>query len=359
MYFRYRLNRLAKEGVVHLLQTVFSHVVYTSFIAVAISASLCANRLHGFEAQLQEAIYSVVETHESAIVRVKAAFRQEQTGEKPSQINLRVGTGFFVSREGHILVNASRALGADRIGVEYKGRVYPAEAIGHDSLTNVSLIRLLKTPENFGIVPLALEQPLLPLGTFVVSLSCPLDFSVSPNLGIFTGVDKKLGDRIFPTAYFRTSIPIGSGQGGCPIFDRHGQLIGMTIASIPEMKGSYALPVSALARVKEDLMASGQSLRAWIGLEVKENISGSGEHNVFVAELIAGGPAKEGGLKEGDQILSICDIPIHHITDLPTAIFKTHVNQLAPVLVRRKDKELYFSIKAVPKPSLVDGEREE
>ena len=133
----------------------------------------------------------------------------------------------------------------------------------------------------------------------------------------------------------------------------------MTIASIPEMKGSYALPVSALARVKEDLMASGQSLRAWIGLEVKENISGSGEHNVFVAELIAGGPAKEGGLKEGDQILSICDIPIHHITDLPTAIFKTHVNQLAPVLVRRKDKELYFSIKAVPKPSLVDGEREE
>ena len=82
--------------------------------------------------------------------------------------------------------------------MEYKGRVYPAEAIGHDSLTNVSLIRLLKTPENFGIVPLALEQPLLPLGTFVVSLSCPLDFSVSPNLGIFTGVDKKLGDRIFP-----------------------------------------------------------------------------------------------------------------------------------------------------------------
>lgn len=357
MYLRYRLNDLAREGLFLIMQIIFRPMRVAWFCAVSVFVSFSTNGLNGLESQLQEAIYSVVQEHETAIVRVKAAFRQEQTEDKPSQINLRVGTGFFVSKEGHVLVNASRALGADRIGVEYKGQVYPAEAIGHDTLTNISLIRLLKTPEDFGIVPLALEQPVLPMGTFVISLACPLDFEVSPNLGIFTGVDKKLGDRIFPTAYYRTSIPIGSGQGGCPIFDRHGQLIGMTIASIPEMNGSYALPVSALARVKEDLMASGQSLRGWIGLEVKENISDSGQHNVFVSELIADGPAKEAGLKEGDQILTICDVPIHHITDLPTAIFKTHINQLAPIIVRRKEKELNFSIKAVSDPSLTEAKR--
>lgn len=356
MYFQYRLNNSAiKECFLSMLRAVLP-IRFVYVLALSVWVSFSTNGLHAFDAQFQEAIYSVVEKHESAIVRVKAAFRQEPTEGKPSQINLRVGTGFFVSQEGHVLVNASRALGADRIGVEYRGQVYPAEAIGHDTLTNISLIRLLKTPEDFGIVPLALEQPMLPLGSFVVSLACPLDFAVSPNLGIFTGVDKKLGDRIFPTAYYRTSLPIGSGQGGCPIFDRHGQLIGMTIASIPEMNGSYALPVSALARVKEDLLASGRSLRGWIGLEVKENISNTGEHNVFVSELIVDGPAKEGGLKEGDQILSICDVPIHHITDLPTAIFKTHINQLAPIVVRRKDKELNLSIKAVLNPSFVEAE---
>ena len=137
---------------------------------------------------LQPYIFDIIEKYESAIVRVKAAFRKEGTEGKPSKLSLRVGTGFFITQEGHILVNASRALGSNRIGVEYKGNHYPAEAIGHDPLTNISLLRLLEKPKTFGVVPVPQEHMEFPLGSFVVSLSCPLDFSVSPNIGIISSI---------------------------------------------------------------------------------------------------------------------------------------------------------------------------
>lgn len=299
---------------------------------------------------LQEDLYRIYEEYESAIVRVKAAFRQQETDDKPSQINLRIGTGFFVSREGHVLVNASRALGAYKIGIEYRGIVYPAEPVGHDPVTNISLLRLINTPEAFGVIPLSFEERDIALGTFVFSLACPLDFDVSPIFGILSGVDKKLGDSIFPTAYYRTSITIGSGQGGSPVFDVNGRLIGMTIASIPDMNGSYCLPVSALARVKEDLMVGGKSLRGWIGLEVRENISGQKEHNVYISKINESGPAELAGLKVGDNILSLCDISIKHISDLPSATFKTYINQLSPIKILRDDTIMEFTIKATEAP---------
>jgi S1-C subfamily serine protease len=307
----------------------------------------------------QEDLYRIYNEYESAIVRVKAAFRQKETEDKPSQINLRIGTGFFVSKEGHVLVNASRALGAYKIGIEHNGIVYPAEAIGHDPATNISLLRLINTPKEFGVIPLTFEEQDIPLGTFLFSLACPLDFDVSPIFGILSGVDKKLGDSIFPTAYYRTSITIGSGQGGSPVFDANGRMIGMTIASIPDMNGSYCLPVSSLARVKEDLMVGGKSLRGWIGLEVRENLSGQKEHNVYISKINKPGPAELAGLKVGDNILSLCDVRIKHILDLPSATFKTYINQLSPIKILRGDKVMEFSIKATEAPAAKEASETE
>ena len=320
------------------------------FCVLGFSFLLTPITTHASYQSLQDDIYRIFDDHKSAIVRVKAAFRQQESEDRPSQINLRIGTGFFVSKEGHVLVNASRALGAYKIGIEYENTVYPAEAIGHDPVTNISLLRLLNKPEAFDVIPLTFEKQDVALGSFVFSLGCPLDFDVSPIFGILSGVDKKLGDSIFPTAYYRTSITIGSGQGGSPVFNLNGRLIGMTIASIPDMNGSYCLPVSALARVKEDLMVSGKSLRGWIGLEVRENISDQKENNVYISKINESGPAELAGLKVGDNIISLCEVPINHISDLPTAPFKTYINQQSPIVILRDDEVMEFAIKSTERP---------
>jgi S1-C subfamily serine protease len=103
--------------------------------------------------------------------------------------------------------------------------------------------------------------------------------------------------------------------------------------------------------VKEDLMVGGKSLRGWIGLGVRENISGQKEHNVYISKINKPGPAELAGLKVGDNILSLCDVPIKHILDLPSATFKTYINQLSPIKILRGDKVMEFSIKATEAPA--------
>ena len=89
---------------------------------------------------LQQRLVEVFEQNKDAIVRVKAAFRSPDTETGKSQVMLRIGSGFFVSHEGHVLVSASRAAGADRVWIEYKDKRYAAESVGHDRLTNVSIL---------------------------------------------------------------------------------------------------------------------------------------------------------------------------------------------------------------------------
>lgn len=167
---------------------------------------------------LQQRLVDIFEQNKNAVVRVKAAYKETAKRSSDSEdhvdVMLRVGTGFFISKEGHVLVSASRAAGADRVWIEYQGRPYTAKALGHDRLTNISVLQVTELPEDFSIIPIDTSVKTPELGSLLVAISCPLDFSPSPALGMVTGYDKRLGNRIFPTGYLRTSIPVDGGQGG-------------------------------------------------------------------------------------------------------------------------------------------------
>jgi len=66
---------------------------------------------------------------------------------------------------------------------------------------------------------------------------------------------------------------------------------------------------------------------------------------MFIFPNEQGGPAKC-WIESGRSNISICGVRIEEISDLPSAIFKTRNNQLAPIKVIRGKKELDFSIKA-------------
>ena len=299
---------------------------------------------------LQERLVTVFEQNKDAIVRVKAAYRGPDTEAGKAQVVLRVGSGFFVSKEGHVMVSASRAAGADRVWVEYKGNSYATEAVGHDRLTNVSILRVVELPESFSIIPIdtSVETPML--GSIAVAISCPLDFDPSPSMGMVTGMDKKLGNRVFPTAYIRTSIDVDAGRGGCPLLDINGRFIGMTVASIPDLGGSYCLPPDALVRVRDDLLFSGHIIHSWMGFEVASKLNADNSHSVYLSKLVAGAPADEAGLLEDDRLVSIGGRAIDTVADVPTAVFFTRANQFTTVKVTRDGEELDFSIKTLPRP---------
>ncbi|MGZ0707694.1 S1C family serine protease [Coraliomargarita sp. W4R53] len=322
--------------------------IWFAALVTAFSAHFAS--ANGAEAlALQERLLEVYAQNKGAVVRVKAAYAQGEVDGK-QQIMLRVGTGFFISKEGHVLVSASRAAGASRVWIEYDGRPYATEAVGHDRLTNISVLRVLEPPEDFSIIKLDASEPLPKVGSIAVAITCPLDFGPTPVMGMFTGIEKKLGNKVFPTSYIRTSIPVDGGQGGCPILDLNGRFIGMSVASIAELNGSFSLPVDALVRVRDDLMFSGHIIHGWMGFEVATQLHDDDSNGVYLSKVIEDAPAAQAGLNEGDRLVSIAGRRIDDVFDVPGAFFFTRANQFTSVEVYRGEELLKLSVKTLPRP---------
>lgn len=302
---------------------------------------------------LQQRLIAVYEQNKGAVVRVKAAYAEPEVVDGEAKVMLRVGTGFFISKEGHILVSASRAAGADRVWIEYQGKAYATEAIGHDRLTNISVLRVLTPPDEFSIINLDTNVGHPPLGAIAVSIACPLDYEPSPAMGLFTGVDKKLAHQVFPTEYIRTTIPVDAGQGGCPVLDINGRFIGMTVASIPDLGGSYCLPVDALVRVRDDLIFSGKIIHSWLGFEVTAQLNDLDSDEVILSKVHEDAPAAQAGLKEGDRILSIGGRVIDEVTDVRGAIFFARANQFTSIKFERDGEVREVSVKTLPRPEQI------
>lgn len=298
---------------------------------------------------LQQRLIEVFQENRDAIVRVKAAYKEPESDGESTQVTLRIGTGFFVSKEGIVLVNASRAAGADRVWIEYKDKSYATEAIGHDRTTNISVLKVIDPPADFSIIALDTSVKHPELGSIAFAISSPLDFDPSPAMGIVTGKDRKLGNKVFPTEYIRTSISVDAGQGGCPILDINGRFIGMTVASIPGIDASYCLPVDALARVRDDLVFSGQMIHSWLGFEVAEKLNTDDTYAVYLSRVIEDSPAAKAGLVEGDNLVSIAGRAIENVSDVPGAVFFIRANQFTSIEVLREGEPQEFSVKALPR----------
>ena len=65
--------------------------------------------------------------------------------------------------------------------VEHQGKSYATEAIGHDRVTNVSVLRVLELPEEFAIITLDTNAAQPRLGAIAIGITCPLDFEPSPS----------------------------------------------------------------------------------------------------------------------------------------------------------------------------------
>ena len=295
----------------------------------------------------QDRLAALFKENQPAMVRVKAIYPPQDDDDVPQVV---IGSGFFISREGLILTNASIVYEPLRVWIEHNDIAYSAEVLGFDERANVAFLRTHTLPENFSFLHLADSAELPRIGTFVLRLSMPLEFSASPSFGIVSGYESRFGERFFPCTYVRTSIPAGPGDGGAAFFDLSGRLLGIQVGSLPEIGASYILPARAALRIRDDVLFSGTVTYGWIGFEVELQSSIDSGRQLVLSEVFPDSPAETAGLLEGDVLLRIGDYPIHVLDDLRNAMFYTRVGQYVEVEVLRGDQKRRFSVKIGARP---------
>jgi len=302
---------------------------------------------------LQERVTDIYNQSSECVVRVKAT-RKENTASKNSRL-LKMGSGFFISKEGHVL-SAGLLKNADQIWIEHQQCFYLAQIIGHDYLCNLSLLKVIDPKRDFPFVSVSERAENLVPGSILVGLSCALEFKVGPTFGMYQSEEISFGTSLFPTKMIRSSVPLGPGEIGAPLFDLHGRFVGIAHAALPDLGSSFILPAEACLRIRDGLLFSGNVDYGWFGVTVSRKLNSRNSFDIIVEGTIDGSPASKSSLKKGDRITKIGSVEVLDRGDLAHASFFAKPGTVVSFQVERDGKILVVPIKVDKRSVMVKDE---
>jgi 2-alkenal reductase len=254
------------------------------------------------------------------VVTVRSVF--EGGGLLEGGTSLAEGSGFVLNAEGEIVTNAhvvtegtggSRGQ-AEQVFVEFPDRdVVAAEVLGFDPFYDVALLKV--DPEGLDLRPLELgDDSNLIVGQPVAAIGSPFGEQQSLSIGVVSATDRSvrsLTDFQIEGA-IQTDASINPGNSGGPLLDAGARVIGIN-QQIETRSGAndgvgFAVPISAIVRSLEQLREDGEVAYAFIGVssqalypQLSERLDIDVDFGGLVAEVVAGGPADDAGLRGGER----------------------------------------------------------
>jgi serine protease Do len=267
------------------------------------------------------------------------------------------GSGFIVSRDGHVLTNNHVVEGADTIIVRlHDNREFGARLIGRDPNTDVAVIKI----EARNLQPVVFgNSESTRIGDWVLAIGNPLGLDFTVTSGIVSAKGRALaglrgGDPRGPNYsiqdFIQTDAAINPGNSGGPLINLAGEVIGVNSA-IASPTGTYAgygfaIPINLARQVMDHLIATGRVTRAILGIAIREIRPEDAEYvglreirGVVVNEFSdRGSPARAAGLRPGDVIVALDDAAVDHVGQLQQMVaFRRPGEVVRVTVVRRED----------------------
>jgi S1-C subfamily serine protease len=203
------------------------------------------------------------------------------------------------------------------------------------------------------------ETPFLTLGKSrdlsvaapVMTIGYSMDLPVSPSFGTVAGFDIKFAGRYFATAHIRANVPVQRGQGGAPLLNLRGEVVGIMISSLDAGSGAFALPIDAAEKVRKDFVRFGEVRPGWLGIAVHTSVPPTAGSTAQIDEVVADAPGARAGLAKDDIILEIGDRKIRSTEDVLDAAFFTTAEDDLPIKVLRAGKEIVVNTIPADNPS--------
>jgi len=143
-----------------------------------------------------------------------------------------VGSGFFVSDQGHIVTNyhvvSQAALKPDRYDLVYvtaDGREAAVQLLMLDVLHDLALLKAVPRSEPFDALSFRAAGKPLGQGERMYSLGNPLDVGFAVIEGNYNGLAER---SFYPQIFFAGSL--SAGMSGGPALDQEGRVIGVNVA---------------------------------------------------------------------------------------------------------------------------------
>jgi serine protease Do len=321
-----------------------------AFLVVATSTAAIAA---GLLETIDQEVTSIYEKSRDTVVKVHAQ-RQLQIGDLPLSPSHRVGTGFFIDKDGHILTAATVVGDADNCWIEWRGQKINARVIGRDPQTNLALLKIEPAADSATPFLPQGDSDELRVGSMVVAIGFPYDLPSAPVVGFINGIDIRCGNHIFATSHVRASCRLSPGQAGGPMLNTRGEVIGIAVAAHADDQ-CYALPINAAHKICADLLQFGQPQYTWVGLGVSERQLAidptlSNQWQVFIQQIYSNTPAAAAGFREGDTLLNITSNEVHRSADVLNTMFCHRVGDTVEFTVLRDGQKQKLLLVVAARP---------
>ena len=282
---------------------------------------------------LSTEVREVFERCKGAVVKVEAS---DKTGQL-------CGTGFFIDPNGTLLTSYSvGGESRDFVVITPDNVKTPARLLIADARAGIAMLRAENVPAGTPFLSMAAKPSELTVATPVVTVAYPMDMPLTPSFGMIAGFDLKYLGRYFATTHIRASVPVQRGQGGAPLLNMQGEVVGVVISSIDNGSACFAIPSDAVEKVHRDYDRYGAVRPGWLGVIVCAAASGTQGSTAEVERLEINAPAIKAGLKPGDILLKIGQTAIKSPQDVLNASFFLTAGENIPIVVWRDGKEVTF-----------------
>lgn len=243
-------------------------------------------------------------------------FGQPQFQQKAQPI-LSSGSGVIVSPDGYIVTNNHVVNQADEIEVVLNDkRTFKAKVIGKDPNTDIALIKI--EAEGLTAIPFG-NSDNLKIGEWVLAIGNPFNLTSTVTAGIVSAKARNINiltSDMKIESFIQTDAAVNPGNSGGALVNTKGELVGINTA-IASQTGSYtgysfAVPISIVSKVVNDLKQYGEVQRAILGVSISDITDEfAKEKNIkqmeggYIRSLSETGAAKAAGIKEGDIIVEI------------------------------------------------------
>jgi S1-C subfamily serine protease len=277
-------------------------------------------------------VQAIFSKSRDAIARIEA---EDETGPV-------AGTGFYIEPNG-ILVT-SYAVGGETseiFAVQGTERI-PLKRLIADQRSGIAILKA-DTDKPTAFLRLG-KSNAMGIGAMVIAIGYPLEFPLSPSFGVASGFDMGHGGRFFAARHIRATASVQRGQGGAPLLNSKGEVVGVIISTLENGMGLFALPGEATDKVYHDFLRHGSVRQGWLGADVR--LTDAPEHGstARVRNLRLNGPGYGGGLRPGDVLLQVGEWKIASPEDVLNASFYITPDEPVSMKVSRAGRLLDLSI---------------
>jgi serine protease Do len=274
----------------------------------------------------------------SGVVHIRTSFGPGDFSVNPLDLYFETptrssGSGVIISDDGYIVTNNHVIEDASNIEVVMSNNQrFFAKLIGKDPTTDLALLKIrakslpfLKYGDSDRITP----------GEWVLAVGNPFDLNSTVTAGIVSAKARNIGilrDRnevqnLQVEAFIQTDAAVNPGNSGGALVNLNGELIGINTAIATSTGGyqgySFAIPVSLVKKVMDDLLEFGQVQRGLLGVQIEdvdalkaERYHLSTNQGVLIKGVNKESAAKEAGLIVNDVIVGIDGHTIYSVSEL-------------------------------------------